>query len=487
MMRFIAVLAMFIGFTTTAYADFNAGMDAYKDKDYHTAFKEFKVLAHQGNADAQFMMGYMYASGEGVPEDYTLAHAWFNLSAARGNDRAAKAREKIEEVMTPEQISAAQNLARRWKPREAETSETTGLTKNELIRAVQENLAALGYDPGPADGMMGAKTRNAIGDYQRQAGLTVNGEPSQALLNHLQAAKHEKLKKTKSAGKLSGTPATDHAAGSAAAPEGQTQEVISELKKIVKKGEQQRRADARFLAELKGLIRKYDWPWPDRLFHDDFTDGDFTSNPMWSPASGDFWVDSSHVLITRFSAPRKERGSAGTGEQEDAGPRIFKSILKEFVKEKGDEPGSAPQPEMAEIYSAVTISNAFCMDIELQMLSAGNGASLDITPYTGRQRNEGYLLSYVGGPTPTIELARQTYRGSSVIHVSKSGSLLSDGRDHVIRWLRYSDGKMVVAIDGKTIIETLDRTFQDPFDGISIINHNGDYAFARIDIYGKKK
>ena len=35
-------------------ADFEKGLDAYKNKDYATALREWKPLAEQGNARAQF-------------------------------------------------------------------------------------------------------------------------------------------------------------------------------------------------------------------------------------------------------------------------------------------------------------------------------------------------------------------------------------------------------------------------------------------------
>ena len=34
--------------------------------------------AEQGNADAQFILGYMYANGKGVPQDYKTALKWYN-------------------------------------------------------------------------------------------------------------------------------------------------------------------------------------------------------------------------------------------------------------------------------------------------------------------------------------------------------------------------------------------------------------------------
>ena len=119
MMRYIIIFTVFITFTANAYADFSAGIDAYTKKDYRTALVEFQTLADRGNADAQFMLGYMYASGKGVLQDYIQAHLWFNLAAAQGKDRAVEAREKIAGLMTPQQVAEAQRLAREWKPKEA--------------------------------------------------------------------------------------------------------------------------------------------------------------------------------------------------------------------------------------------------------------------------------------------------------------------------------------------------------------------------------
>ena len=50
-------------------ADLEKGFDAYEKGDYATAVREFKVLAEQGNAKAQYNLGLMYDNGEGVPED----------------------------------------------------------------------------------------------------------------------------------------------------------------------------------------------------------------------------------------------------------------------------------------------------------------------------------------------------------------------------------------------------------------------------------
>lgn len=56
------------------------------------------------------------------------------------------------------------------------------------VRAVQAELAAKGYDPGPADGLVGTRTRQAIALYQSRNGLAADGQATQQLLNHIRAA-----------------------------------------------------------------------------------------------------------------------------------------------------------------------------------------------------------------------------------------------------------------------------------------------------------
>lgn len=79
----------------------------------------FRKAADQGNALAQSYLGALYFNGEGVPQDYVIAHMWLNLGAAGGEDYAAEWRNMVAAKMTPAQIAEAQKLAREWKPQSA--------------------------------------------------------------------------------------------------------------------------------------------------------------------------------------------------------------------------------------------------------------------------------------------------------------------------------------------------------------------------------
>ena len=54
-----------------------------------------------------------------------------------------------------------------------------------LLRAVQRELAARGFDVGPADGKASDKTRAAISAYEKGQGLAVTGIATDSLLRHI--------------------------------------------------------------------------------------------------------------------------------------------------------------------------------------------------------------------------------------------------------------------------------------------------------------
>ena len=53
------------------------------------------------------------------------------------------------------------------------------------VSRVQAVLTRLGYNSGPADGVMGTRTKTAIEAYQRDHGLLVDGRPTVQLAQHI--------------------------------------------------------------------------------------------------------------------------------------------------------------------------------------------------------------------------------------------------------------------------------------------------------------
>ena len=60
-----------------------------------------------------------------------------------------------------------------------------GLEDEGIVKAVQRELTARGYDAGPADGSLGEETRKAIVAYEMDNGLAVTGSPTEDLLRHI--------------------------------------------------------------------------------------------------------------------------------------------------------------------------------------------------------------------------------------------------------------------------------------------------------------
>jgi len=65
--------------------NFSKGLNAAKRGDYAAALKEWRPLAEQGDASAQFNLGLMYAEGQGVPQDHAEAVKWYRRAAEQGH------------------------------------------------------------------------------------------------------------------------------------------------------------------------------------------------------------------------------------------------------------------------------------------------------------------------------------------------------------------------------------------------------------------
>jgi len=83
-------------------------------QDDKEAVRWNRLAADLGFASAQYNLGFMYANGRGVPQDYEKAHMWYNISAGNGNESARKNRDLLAKEMTPEAVSQAQELASKW-------------------------------------------------------------------------------------------------------------------------------------------------------------------------------------------------------------------------------------------------------------------------------------------------------------------------------------------------------------------------------------
>jgi TPR repeat protein len=70
--------------------------------------------AAQGEVVAQYNLGAMFESGQGVKLDHVEAHKWFNIAEVNGSQKAMESRRLIESLMTAAQIAEAQQRSSEW-------------------------------------------------------------------------------------------------------------------------------------------------------------------------------------------------------------------------------------------------------------------------------------------------------------------------------------------------------------------------------------
>ena len=81
-------------------------------QDFAKARAWFEKAATQGDASAQVNLGAMYALGRGVPQDYVQAYAWLNIAAAAGEDSARELRDLLASKIDAAVLMRAQALSR---------------------------------------------------------------------------------------------------------------------------------------------------------------------------------------------------------------------------------------------------------------------------------------------------------------------------------------------------------------------------------------
>lgn len=139
--------------SVAALADVKEGLRLMKADQFEAAMAEFRPAAAAGNADAEELIGVMYAMGLGVEKDdrrafewylraamkghpgaqsgvgwyyevgrgieapdLVRAYMWYVLSAIGGDPDAAMSQEEIVKKMTAEQIEQADILVEDYKP-----------------------------------------------------------------------------------------------------------------------------------------------------------------------------------------------------------------------------------------------------------------------------------------------------------------------------------------------------------------------------------
>jgi hypothetical protein len=265
---------------------------------------------------------------------------------------------------------------------------------------------------------------------------------------------------------------------------GQTQELVDQLKELIRGAEQDRRSNPSMTKQLRDLVRRYDWPWKVSLLYDDFRDGDYTYDPRWIVKHGEFRVVRGAGLRSYFDPSAS--GMYRTSDRRSDSPalEILGGLLLGGRERAVGEIQSGSKSE-AEIFTRVGITKAFALKLQLNIKNyVDRNTRLEFGPFQDDERNSGYRLAYESGRTPSLSLLRFESNRSAVIEMVDQGIVLEDGNLHTIEWRRGNDGEMVVLLDNKEVMRTIDRAYDDPFDGFAVINNGGEFELKQVSIFG---
>jgi TPR repeat protein len=87
-------------------------------QNFAAAVKWYRRAAAKGNSTAQYLLGLMYDHGQGVRQNKIIAHKWLILAAAgasgKERDDYARIRDAVASTMSATEIAEAQYLAYQW-------------------------------------------------------------------------------------------------------------------------------------------------------------------------------------------------------------------------------------------------------------------------------------------------------------------------------------------------------------------------------------
>jgi len=124
------------------------------------------------------------------------------LAAKSGDKDATEKRDFIADAIRPDQLEEAKKLVESWQALTPEASVNdivipdswkanqpviALLTDRQSIAQVQDLLTKVGFDAGPADGVIGKKTKSAIVAFRSRSGLPVTDQVDTELMEALKA------------------------------------------------------------------------------------------------------------------------------------------------------------------------------------------------------------------------------------------------------------------------------------------------------------
>jgi hypothetical protein len=257
-------------------------------------------------------------------------------------------------------------------------------------------------------------------------------------------------------------------------------DLLNDLDQKIKDADSRMIAHPKFLDELRALVKQYRSKLRVVFLSDDFSDGDYGSNPLWTVDSGTFQVTNGRRLMSEVAA---ERPSATRPAQEKMSPLtgVLRDILKAPAEEEQTE--TATTPREARIHTMATIGPGF--EVDLGLVSRSTGGRMEIVLLGGDQTTPYYRMIYRASPSAErpIEVVRERDGKSYTVDIANQYPVLDDGAPHRIQWIRDSQGRMRIVVDGKEVLSTYEFFYRGNFTGLALVNRGGTYEWGPVMVY----
>lgn len=100
----------YAAFKVASMLDNGRGVEADKAQ----AIKWYKTSAKLGYAQAQSMLGFKYAMGNGVTKDLKIAYAWFDIAVKNGHEISEQYRDKAAKELSASELEVAKDISIKW-------------------------------------------------------------------------------------------------------------------------------------------------------------------------------------------------------------------------------------------------------------------------------------------------------------------------------------------------------------------------------------
>ncbi len=380
-----------------------------------------------------------------------------------------------------------------------------------LVQDVQRMLAELGYDPGPADGAMGERTRSAIRKYQGHSGFRQDGVPSESLRTALAADLGYPAGSTGQAPTVPATPAPTTTTTPATSPQipryssnyqrrpanPDLDRLVTRLSGLIDEAEQQSAADPRFLEDLRAALAETSSkttttapvpapapapvvsapvtpPPRQALLDEDFADRDFSRNPKWRIATGDFTID-------RYGMRSQVQKPIATSGKKKSKNEIPLAVLGALLGGQSSTKQSAAGANPAEAYVQTTLPAGLLITARIVQLS--DSGQFEFGLFRASSLGNGLRVQLHAGANAKLKLYRfQSGRGSLKAD-SRAGRISTrNGRSYEFEWRRSADGRTEIRLDGRTVLSGQDSAGERGFEGFVLRNDLGDFALESVRI-----